>query len=252
MQHFIIFSQARTGSTTLQSMVSCHPDVSCAFEPFNPSNTDAFMRECNKLRQTAGIEQALEMLWTKYNSFKHVWTWQGWPFLDNPFLNQQLLLDFGARIILLHRKNALRRAMSVQISDQMKIWTPKSPAAVQLVRQHRYTSLDTQKLRQEMLEAKRAITCVRGHLAMSRVPWIEIAYEDYFETTASLDSRIELLQSLFEFLGVSRLTDPTRLQSIREMFNPETTGFQNVESYHKIPNIADVEKALGSDESGHV
>src|SRR5258708_1604666 len=39
-QRFLLFSMARTGSTTLRALLHCHPAVRCIHEPFNPDCRD--------------------------------------------------------------------------------------------------------------------------------------------------------------------------------------------------------------------
>jgi hypothetical protein len=60
------------------------------------------------------------------------------------------------------------------------------------------------------------------------------------------------VQKLLEFLEVGRLTDPEKLEKMRELFDPAATGFQNERAYAQIPNIHEVEDALGSKENGYV
>src|SRR3954470_16532022 len=112
MLPFIIFSLPRTGSTTLVRLVNCHPGIHCIFEPFNPTNRAQYAIRADNLRRVYGLGVAVQQLWTVCNGIKHVGSWDGFPFKDEPDLNLQMLTGRGARIVFLTRKNALRRAIS--------------------------------------------------------------------------------------------------------------------------------------------
>jgi hypothetical protein len=251
MQAYIIFSLARTGSTTLLRLFNCRQGLRCAFEPFNPRNIDPLLVQCNALRKEYGLEHALRYLWTLCNGFKHVWRWDGWPFPENPDLNRRLLVGMGARIILLHRRNRLQRAISVQISEQMQLWTPGTVEDFRRIRAHQFRALDLAGLREEIDDAGKALAWARGELAAAGISWREAAYEDIFEPALPAESRLEVVQSILEFLEMGRAT-VQEMVGMRTILNPAVTGFQNAAAYTKIPNIHEVERELGADETGHV
>ena len=86
--------------------------------------------------------------------------------------------------------------------------------------------------------------------AIDSAVWREAAYEDFFEEGPP-EPRLEAVQSLLEFLEVGRATE-RELVAMRTVLNPAVTGFQNAESYGKIPNIDEVERALGCAATGFV
>jgi hypothetical protein len=251
MQPYIIFSLPRTGSTTLLRLLNCRQGLLCVFEPFNTGNIDSRLSQCTPMLQQHGLEHTVRWLWTMCNGFKHVWRWTGWPFLDNPDLNRQVLVGLGARIILLNRRNRLRRAISVQISEQMQLWTPTTAEEFRRIREHQFQALDLARLRVDIDGAATAMDWARRELAAAGASWREVAYEDFFDTRVSPEQRLEAVQSLLEFLEVGRATE-RELVAMRTVLNPAITGFQNAEAYHKIPNIDEVERALGCAESGFV
>jgi hypothetical protein len=248
---YIIFSLARTGSTTLLRLLNCRQGIRCFFEPFNPDNREPRLAPCRGMVIEKGLAPTVQWLWTGCNGFKHVWKPGGWPFLENPDLNRQLLVEVGARIVLLHRRNALRRAISIQISEQMQLWTPSTAEEFRRIREHHFRALDIPALRVEMQSAQEELDGARQHLKNANISWREITYEDFFEPRLSIDARLEAVQSLLEFLEAGRATD-RELIAMRTYLNPAVTGFQNVDSYTKIPNIHEVERALGSAQSGFV
>jgi hypothetical protein len=250
MQPYIIFTLARTGSTTLLRLLNCRQGLLCVFEPFNTRHADPRLSQCNPMRKEHGLQHTVQWLWTMCNGFKHVWHWDGWPFLDNPDLNREVLVGLGARIILLQRRNRLRRAISVQISDQMQLWTPNTAEEFRRIREHKFQALDLAKLRAEIDGAATALDWARRELTAAGASWREAAYEDFFEDGPP-EPRLEAVQSLLEFLEVGRATE-RELVAMRTLLNPAVTGFQNAESYGKIPNIDEMERALGCAETGFV
>jgi hypothetical protein len=251
MQPYIIFSLARTGSTTLLRLLNCRQGLLCVFEPFNPRNADPRLSQCNPMLQQHGLQDTVHWLWTMCNGFKHVWRWDGWPFPDHPDLNRQVLVGLGARIILLHRRNRLRRAISVQISEQMQLWTPNTAEEFRHIREHRFQALDLDRLREEVDGGRRALDWARDQLAAAGASWRLVAYEDFFDPARAPTPRLQAVQSLLEFLEVGRASD-RELLAMRTILNPAVTGFQNDQAYGKIPNILEVERQLGSAETGFV
>ena len=251
MLPFIIFSLPRTGSTTLLRLVNCHPGVRCIFEPFNPTNQAQFAVRADTLRRTHGLAVTVQQLWTICNGIKHVWSWDGFPFKEEPDLNRQMLTGMGARIVFLTRRNALRRAISAQISAQMQLWTPNTAAEFQRIREHAFGPLDIPSLREDVEKSLAADAWARDQLLLSGVPWREWAYEEFFDPSKAADPRIEKVQGVLEFLEVGRVAD-AELAEMRRLLDPANTGFQNEASYPKIPNIQEVERELGSATQGFV
>ena len=248
---FVIFSQERTGSTTLLLLLNCHAEVKCVFEPFSPGNHAPFAAHADTLLRTRGLEAAIQWLFRGCNGFKHVWKRSGWPFESATEDNWRILLC-GATILFLFRKNALRRAISSQISEQMGVWVRSGNAESERIRLHAFKPLDIPRLREEISGSQKMLQEFRGALSASAVPWREWAYEDFFEPGMTLDARMEAVHGVMGFLGLPRIQEESRLEKMRGFFDPATTGFQNEQAYEKIPNIAEVERELGSEQTGRV
>src|SRR6185436_5163570 len=95
---FVIFTLARTGSTTLIKLLNCHPTIKSIFEPFNTGNRSPISNRADLLRHSHGIDIALQWVWQQCNGIKHVWHPNGWPFADDPSLNEKVLFAPGAKI----------------------------------------------------------------------------------------------------------------------------------------------------------
>jgi hypothetical protein len=251
VQPFIIFSLARTGSTTLIRVLNRRQGIRCVFEPFNPTNREPQLAKCREMVKEPGLAATVQWLWTGCNGFKHVWKPGGWPFEENPDLNRQLLVGMGAKIILLRRQNELQRAISVQISEQMNMWTPNTADDFRRIREHQFRALDIARLCSEMQWARENLEWARQQLRGADACWREAAYEDFFAPGMKPEERLEAVQGLLEFIGVGR-ADVRETVAMRTYLNPSVTGFQNAEAYTKIPNIQEVEQELGCRETGFV
>ena len=248
---FIIFAQERTGSSTLLLLLNCHPAVKCLFEPFSPGNTSPYAAHCDTLRNTHGLEAAILWLFRGCNAFKHVWKRSGWPFENAPDDNRRILLC-GATIIFLSRKNALRRAISSQISEQMGVWVRSSNIDSERIRAHQFQPLDIPRLRNEIAGSQKLLAEYRAALSAGSIPWREWTYEDFFASAMSLDARMHAVQNVLAFLGLPPVSEPDRLAKMHGFLDPTATGFQNEQAYNKIPNIQEVEKELGNDQTGFI
>src|ERR1035437_6555384 len=249
---FVIFTPSRTGSTTLQRLLNCHPGIRCLWEPFNPTHPAIFTVESRQILKASGFDAAMKYLTSVCNGFKHVWHVGGWPFDGDAMLNDRLLLYGDARIIMLKRRNALQRAASERISQQMKVWTIYSEDDRRRIREHVFEPLNIAQLREDMAVVQAEERRFHEVIAASGKAWRQVEYEELFSPGVSVEAAIEVVQSLLEVVGVGRVTDQSRLESMRHLLDPAVTGFQNYTAYRRIPNILDVEKALGSEENGFV
>ena len=251
---FMIYSPSRTGSTTLVRLLNCHPAIRCVWEPFNPTHRAIFAIHSQEILRShggGGLEAALKYLATTCNGFKHVWHPGGWPFED-PQLNDRMLLLGDAKVIMLRRRNALQRAISERISQQMGIWTIYSEDDRRHIRQHQFAPLDVEQLRQDIAVVQAEEKRLYELIGASGKAWRAVSYEEIFSPGASMEAGMAAVKSLWEFLGVEALADPARLEMVRQLLDPAMTGFGNAAAYERVPNIQEVEKALGHDETGHV
>ncbi|MCL2648224.1 MAG: hypothetical protein FWD61_14640 [Phycisphaerales bacterium] len=263
---FMIYSPSRTGSTTLQRMLCLHPGggngggLRCLWEPFNPTHPAGFAVRSREILKERGLEAALEYLATEGTGFKHVWHPGGWPFEEGKNegggLNDRMLLmedeGGGSKVIMLRRRNALQRAISERISQQMGIWQIFNEGDRQRIRGHTFRPLNVEQLRMDMAVVQAEERRLIGLLAGSGKTWREVSYEEIFSPTVAFDDAVEVVQGIFKWLGAGRVTDRARIAAMREMLDPTITGFNNAAAYRKIPNIEEVERALGSEENGWV
>jgi hypothetical protein len=240
---FLIFSLARSGSTTLMHQLNCHPEIRCRLEPFNPG-----LRTYRSASDCASLDQALEEIWTSYNGFKHVWDTDGWPFGTNEELNKHLLRKREYRVLFLNRRNTLRRLVSCHISHQVNVWDTSDAARLKLA-EFKFRPINIEWLRRNLQSEKQTISTYRQVMVGSGVDFLDLWYEDLFDM-ADENSRTKSLNRVITFLGGEPIADGRVRSLVNELFDPKKTQLNSAVTYSKIPNVDDIERQLGADDTG--
>ena len=240
---FLLFSFARTGSTSLMEAFDCHPAMRWVSEPFNPSIAGETWRK--GVHDVATLRAAVEAIGRRFDGMKHVWHPNGWPFEDAA-LNHELLAGGSERTLLLYRRNILKRVVSNQLGEQTRIWHARSGADRRRLARFAFKPLDRERIAAALASEPAAIETCRTILAGTGRPWRAIAYEDLFETTTAAT----VLDELVAFLGVDPLVGRHRTTAL-ELFDPKNK-LNREERYRDIPEILEIERMLGSDATGRL
>jgi len=250
VKRFLIFSLSRSGSSTLKEMLECHPQVRCAFEPFNPS-TKLGRKYGFQIDDEATLEQCAAKVWEAFNGIKHVWNCNGVPFGsqdERQRLNDHLLTISRAKVIFLKRRNILKRIVSGEISHQSGIWASDTRAR-RKIRGSQFEPLDISWLRWQLERELGAVARVRECLLTSRIPFLDLWYEDLYGEFDPPDGSALKLQEIFSFLGLPAL-DRRKSKQIERLLDPLYRRVNSRASYELIPNIEEVENQLGADATG--
>jgi hypothetical protein len=245
MTNFLIYSLARSGSTTLRQWLNLHPEIRCLHEPFNPGNPR---------RMIAGdpdfpsLDKAVEEIWKRSNGFKHVWDPTGWPFRTNRELNKHLLRQSEQRILFLNRRNILRRLISYEISRQADVWDA-SNASRRKVAEFKFQPVDIEWISRTLRFEKQAISSYRQVILASGVDVLDLWYEDLFNPADQI-SQMKTLNSIFTFLGCESVSEEWLESQIKERFEPNMAKLNSASTYSRIPNAHDIELYLGADDTG--
>ena len=247
-RRFVVFALARTGSRTLSRLLQCHQDIRCLNEPFNPR-----MHEGRYARQATdrhGLDAALEEIWRSHSGVKHVWDPTGWPFSDKGGLNEHVLTGGIHRILLLTRRNRLRRLVSLHISLQSDVWFIWDEATRRRFEEFQFQPIDRAMLGGQLEMEAAAIAHHRQLVAGCGKPFLDCHYEDIFGLGGSLDAKLGRLQEILAFLGATRITDLEALGRARKLLDPKLGAFSSEQVYRRIPGIELIEDEFGSDETG--
>ena len=245
---FIIFSLPRCGSTTLARALNCYPDIRCALEPFIPENRiPAF----GAVDDADELDAALAGIWAEYTGIKHVWYPTGWPFGGGTLdLNHQLLRHTDAKVIFLTRRNELLRIVSGEMSWQTDIWGDFTEEQRAWVRGFTYQPLTPGHIERQMSAVAAAITELKDTLRESGTRALELQYEDIFAADIYLAERLQVLARLRAFVGAPGDYPALADYAAAELLNPVSSKLNLDETYRRIPNIDDIDRRFGSDESG--
>jgi hypothetical protein len=245
---FLIFSMPRCGSTTLQRLVNCHPRIQCLEEPFNPFNYDG--KYLRQVFDMASLDDTLLDIWRTNNGIKHTWCPDGWPFIGNQTFNAALLLKPGQKIVYLRRRNLFRRLVSVHVSNQTGIWGLFSQNDRPRVANCVFTSMDMDATKSQLDWDNRMLGYYQRLLVDSGSDFMELAYEDLYDPAATTERRLIVLNEIFAFLGADPIGEENAMLRVKELLDPTIMKFNSIETYRRIPGIADLEKECGSDEMG--
>jgi hypothetical protein len=242
---FLIFALARTGSTSLMHVLNCHPQIRCLREPFNPTNVDAIKGASD----IASLDQTLNKIWTDYNGFKHVWDSTGWPFGTRTELNRQLLRTPQHRILFLNRRNILRRLVSYEMSRQSGVWDA-TPSERCKMAAFKFQPIDIHWLGSQLRSEHQHINEYRRVITDNGVAYLDLWYEDVFQQAES--GRIESLNRIIGFLGGETVNNDRFTLLGNQYLDPVNRQLNSESTYRMIPNSDEIERELGSDDTGRL
>jgi LPS sulfotransferase NodH len=221
---FIIFADARTGSTTLADVLRDSTGQVLS-EPFNSQHGPL-------RRNEPGVKHLLHYLIDRKAGAKHLSSHLGIP------LNAILLREPRVKIILLKRRNVLQQAVSWYLSTGATDWHDPARAA-QAAKQ---TTISVAKLQKLMGGIMARLAAVEGICAGSSHV-IPITYEDLY-----YDRPLETLNGILTHLTLPPVeADHPSLLKITE--GERTTP---TDTYRLIEGIDEIEDLFGSDTLGHL
>lgn len=244
MENFIIFSLARCGSSSLMNLLKLHRGIRCLNEPFNPNSYEG--RYLRSVSKAGNVDSVLAQLWQFANGIKHVWQLDGWPFPSASYNNH--ILNSGARIVFLRRRNVLKRIVSYSISLQLDEWTFAFPEDRRRLQSFSFRPLNTDFVRWHVANEARLLDETRKRFD-ARADLMELWYEDLYDTAISLGEKHKVLDRIRNFLSIPPPDDSEVVSKIDQRVSPGIR-VNSKETYSRIPGIEKVEEEFGSDETG--
>ncbi len=251
---YMIFYHARAGSTILMNILNFHSDVNIYSEPFHGWK---FIKKRNLLKFIPGedekpdnisdmpdIEKSLKKISIGFNGIK-----QSMMQL-NKKLNTHIILRKDISIVYLHRKNILQTIISLLISRKIKYWSHKPDIWREKFEKENFKTFDIEEIRKRMNKLIKDIRFYKNKLVKNNVKFLELYYEDLFGNDITDERKIDIINEIFKFFKLEQIKDPDVLNEIKELLNPDTNKLNSEETYKKIPNIMEIEKELGCDETG--
>jgi LPS sulfotransferase NodH len=240
----VLAAHARSGSNTVVEVLDAVPSISMLNEPFNERFSEWApdgRTYRDRVHDVGSLDAVMDEIFAAYTGIKLL-HYQ----LDLP-LRTHLLLRPDVHVITLRRRNLLEAAVSQEIAMQTDYW--KREVATGPI-EDRYAGL-----RPVPLDSVRGtMTWFRSEAAAAaailadrtdgRV--LELVYEDLH--LASRDEQDRVLDGLWSFLGVDRPDSPR----LRQVLDPNEVQQAGAATYGQLPNLREIDEALGSDEVGRL
>lgn len=243
---FLILSLPRTGSTSLTRLLNCHQRVHCLIEPFHPKR---YGGRFYTLAREASLEAALRLISIRWNGMKHVWEASGWPFIDRPALNEELVIG-SKRVIYLVRRNLLRRFVSNYICRHTEYWIGVREEFYARLKQIQLGPLDPALLHAQIRRDRDAVEQRLSFIENQGIHVKCLYYEDFYRAGASSQERLDVVNSLFAFLQFEPITLEYFIRNCEQHFSAAINQWASPEVYRRIPAIEQIENEVGSDETG--
>lgn len=244
-ERLVLLAWPRSGSSSLWRALQAHPGlVLVPDEPFNenfvdwsPGNPDYLARA----HDVEALDTVLAELFDLYDGIK-VLSYQ----LDEEQL-RHLVLRPDLRIVFISRRNLLQTAVSDRVAKQTKLWNRWDADPGQPLERY-YGSLDPldlDDLRRYVSELATHLQWVGSLLDLRTDGHVfRLGYEDlYF---ADRESQYDQLSGLWAFLDLPALSPP----ELNEYLDPETAKLGVQATYGRLPNAAEIDAALGADDTG--
>lgn len=243
-ERLIVFAHPRSGSTNLLRVLQLHPELDLLEEPFNEKHAvwRRFHREHRqRITDMDSFNSVLREIYAKYDGFKTL------AYQLPEELNRSMLLAPDRKIIFHRRRNLLQAVVSGLLGVQTGLWNPTAAQAPVL---EYYAELRPLSLEETAgrLKHERSMIDLYADL-LSAVPagsCLNLFYEDFF--LAPPAEREMQLTRLFEFLDV----EPVPASAADRYINPARARLNSEETYARVPNLREIDEALGSDENGRL
>lgn len=244
---FVIDGPTRTGSTTLAALLNRHPDIQCLVEPFHPLRYGGQFHNMAVAEQT--VEPALNLIWYRWSGIKHVWESSGWPFVENPELNNGIVLG-AQRVIFLRRRNLLRRCISSLISKQLRFWVGTREEFYVRLEDVQLTKMSpnviVEEIKRDEAAVNRRLSLLRDH-----VPEVmHLFYEDLYAESVTITQQRAAINDVLAFLGFTSVPEDVFVTQWAHTLNPDNYRWSSPDVYRQIPGIERIESAVGCDRTG--
>jgi hypothetical protein len=245
---YIIFSLARCGSTSLARLLNALDPCGCAIEPFSAEFEDG---RYLKLAAGNGLGNSLSEIWRHYRGIKHVWHPLGWPFATGSHTNDELLLTPACKLLLLYRKNILKRVVSQEIALQTGIWHADSKEKIHKRLGHKFVQLDHRNIQAYLRHESMSLEHKRVLLRQAARPWIEVSFESLFGNDKE-NVKLWQLNEIIEFLEIVPQQGCPTINDAFGRFLKDEVEQKSDAVYKSVPGIEEINEKFGTKETGYL
>jgi hypothetical protein len=245
---FMISSLPRSGSTSLARLLNCHPNVKCLVEPFHPRRYRGLFH--NEVMRSRSVTTAINTIAKRWNGIKHVWESSGWPFEALPWLNDQLTYEASDRLIVMLRRNLLKRFVSNYLCRNINYWIGSKREFLTRLDNLLIAPLDSKKVAGAIAKDEDAITSYLDRARAKCEHVFCIYYEDLFDSSISDSTKIEMVLRVCKFLSLEPISPSDCYSLFCTHIASSELKWCSEETYRRIPGIERIEAAVGSDRTG--
>jgi len=244
---FIVFGLPRSGTTTLTRIFNAHDNLRCLHEPFSGNLNYLMYFQGRQFKQKEIVDELklksiLGKIFSRFNGIKHL------SYQLPPELNRVLLTYPDCKVILMRRKNILQRIISNCISNQAKYWKSNKKKIINTEFKRVGIKWIEGRIAEDMLTTEN----YRAILKDSGKEYYELNYEDLLGAKLTVDEKLNKLKEIFHYLGVRSVLTPSERRKVEKFLDPAKSKLNSEYTYLKIPNIKEVENAVGSKETGFI
>ncbi len=226
---FIIFANARSGSTSLAKTLASSPDVNLSMETFHPEYSDWNPGEKNyseSIKNEADMKEALKEISKKYNAMKVL------KYQFPKEIYSAMLLGDGIKIVNLSRRNAFDAALSSLIAQQTNVWQ-KEDERVDI----ELKAIPIYEIQEIIEKDEEDNLYYRDLLDKGKISeHIDLFYEDIF--SENNEENIKLIKEIVKFLGIHMPMDDV----IAKYMIPSSASIDSKKRYEEIPNWDEIKK----------
>jgi hypothetical protein len=196
------------------------------------------------------VDGALNLIWQQWNGIKHVWESNEWPFVGYPQLNDRVALGSDRSVILMVRRNLLRRFVSNYLSRRTGYWIGTKTEFYRRLERVSFTGLDLPRIREQLKRDQSAISKRLALLSGCGIRFMTVQYENVFRDDSTQTQQYLKVSSILEFLHYEQIPFETFAAVWQKYFDSSSNQWSSPEVYRRIPGIDRVEEEIGCDETG--
>jgi LPS sulfotransferase NodH len=250
---FLLFAHPRSGSTTLERVLACHPEIRILGEPFNPyirkADKQGHYRYLKEAGDAATLGRCLDGLYYYFTGIRHLMPGRPAEGRTRPWdaerINRQIL-ERPLRRVLLSRRNRLQTVVSELMSTQTRVWQRDEGRI-----ERPLDPLDPSDVRRRLDWLRGDVEQYREFLNANDLTFHEVFYEDLFLPDVDSEAQVARVREIFAHLGADE-PSAEAWKRIRGLLDPGTTRLNSEETYRLIPNADEIDAALGGDADGRL
>lgn len=233
MGKFIIFANARTGSTSLARLLGECPGVRMSIEPFHEKYIEWNPNERNYhafIKDEATLNAALMEIFSKYTALKCL----DYQFDENIYF--KLLRFKDTKALFLIRKNTVMSAISNLVAKQTNAWHKNEAEKMGYSIYDKLEPIQIKEIKQLADSTQAQDEKYEAFLKKNKTGgFMQLYYEDLY--SASKNQNLKTIQNICDFLGLTLPPD----EAIEKYMNPKSAQISLGGVYRKIPNIKEIE-----------